>query len=109
MPLLSQENETYSQQVVGFFIYYAREMDITILSALNSIVESQAAPTENTLAHCNQLLDYLSWHAQVSIEYKTSGVKLWVHIDAAYFIAENHAVEYTGTYFYLIRQKTPFN
>ena len=44
-PPLSQENKTFFQQVIGVFIYYAREVDIKITTALNYIAESQANPT----------------------------------------------------------------
>ena len=57
-------------------------MDINILTALNSIAESQAAPTEKTLEHCIQLLDYLSWNPQSAIEYKASERQLLVYGDA---------------------------
>ena len=73
-PPLSPEKKTLIQQVVGVFLYYARAVDLTILTALNSIAESQANPTEKTLAHCNQLLNYLSFHPQAAIEYKASNM-----------------------------------
>ena len=54
-------------------------MDITIITALDWIAESQAAPNEKKLSHCNQWLDYLGWNLQAAIEYKASGMQLWVH------------------------------
>ena len=42
---------------------------------------------ENTLAHCNQLLNYPSCHPQAAIEYKASNIQLSVHGDAAYIVA----------------------
>ena len=86
--LLSQEKKTYVQQVIRVFLYYARAADLTILTALNSITESQASPTENNLSHCTQLIDYLSWNQQADIGYKRSDTKLCVHGDATYIVAE---------------------
>ena len=62
-------------------------MDITILAALNSITEYQAAPTEKMIAHCTQVLYYVSWDPQSAIIYKSIDVQPWVHGDAAYLVA----------------------
>ena len=57
----------YVQEVIGFFIYYSQVVYINIITAFNSIAESQASLTEKTLVHLTQLLDYISWHPQASI------------------------------------------
>ena len=87
-PLLSQEKKTYSQQFVGVFLYYTWAVDLTILTAFNSIVGSQAAPTKKTLYHCTQLIYDISWHPQVDIEYKSNGMQLWLHVEAEYLVSE---------------------
>ena len=45
-PVLSPEDKTYIQEVVGTFLYYARAVDCTMLAALGSIAAQQATPTK---------------------------------------------------------------
>ena len=45
-PFLDKKDKKFIQQVVGSFLYYARAVDMTILTALNAIASEQAAPTE---------------------------------------------------------------
>jgi hypothetical protein len=46
--LLSKENRTYIQEVIGTFIYYARYMDSSMLPELGMLATQQAMPTKNT-------------------------------------------------------------
>ena len=48
-PLLSQEKKTYVQQVIRVLLYCARAVELTIITALNLIEESQASPTKKIL------------------------------------------------------------
>jgi hypothetical protein len=98
-PLLSPADKTFVQQVVGVFLYYGRAVDLTILTALNSIAETQAAPTARTMQQCNQLLDYLSWHPNAEIEFVASDMQLWVHGDAAYLVAAKARSRIAGYFF----------
>ena len=52
LPLLSNKETKYVQQVFGIFLYYARTLDFTRLPALNTIGTQQAIPTQNTLKKC---------------------------------------------------------
>ncbi len=52
---LSKENQTKHatqavEEVIGTFLYYARCVDSTMLTALGSLATQQANPTSNTLA-----------------------------------------------------------
>jgi hypothetical protein len=47
--LLSKENKTYIQEVIGTFLYYARCMDSSMLPALRMLATQQATPTKNTM------------------------------------------------------------
>ena len=46
---LPKEMTRYVQSVTGTFLYYARALDYTMLTALNDIGTTQANPTEYTL------------------------------------------------------------
>ena len=55
-PALSAERKTRIQQIIGTFLYYARAVDPTMLTAINKIASQQANPTENVeLAALNLL------------------------------------------------------
>jgi hypothetical protein len=99
-PLLSQADKTFVQQVVGVFLYYGRALDLIILTALNSIAETQAPPTAPTMQQCTQLLDYLSWHPKnTEIEFVASDMQLWVHGDATYLVATKAHSRIAGYFF----------
>ena len=46
------------QQVTGVFLFYARAVDSTMLTALSAIASKQATPTENTMKKCKKILEY---------------------------------------------------
>jgi hypothetical protein len=45
-PAVGKENEKYIRGVVGSFLYYARAVDLTILTALSDIASEQSKRTE---------------------------------------------------------------
>jgi hypothetical protein len=47
--LLSKENKTYIQEVIGTFLYYARCVDSSMLPALGTLATQQAMPTKNMM------------------------------------------------------------
>ena len=48
-PPLSKADKKFVQEVVGVFLYYARAVDLTVLTALGSLAPEQASPTENKM------------------------------------------------------------
>jgi hypothetical protein len=83
-PPLSKEDKKYVQEVVGMFLYYARCVDSTILTALGSIATQQANPTKNTMIKVKQFLDYAFTHPDAIVTYQTSDIVLAAHSDASY-------------------------
>ena len=69
-PLLSPVGKNFIQEVTGTFLYYAREIDATMLPALGSIATQHAAPTENTMKLVKQFLDYAATHPNAIIMYR---------------------------------------
>ena len=49
-PALGKQQKTFVQEVIGVFLYYARAVDCTMLTALGSLATQQASPMETTLA-----------------------------------------------------------
>ena len=99
-PLLDKEDKKFIQQVVGSFLYYARAVDMTILTALNAIATEQAKPTKRTMERVHQFLDYMATHPKAVIRFRASDMILNVHSDASYLSAGN-ARSQAGRYFFL--------
>ncbi len=72
-PPLSKEDKKYVQEVAGTFLYYARCIDSTMLTALGSIATQQANPTKNTtLVKVKQFLDYALTHPDAIMIYQAA-------------------------------------
>jgi hypothetical protein len=99
-PRLNKAQKKCIQQIIGSFLYYAQAGDPTILMALSEIASQQAAPTENTVEHVNQFLDYMWTHPDAIIQYRASDMILNVHSDALYLSAPK-ACSRAGGYFFL--------
>jgi hypothetical protein len=78
--------------------------------ALSAIAAQQSAPTQETLVHVNQFLDYMWTHSNAKIRYRASDMILNVHSDASYLSAPK-ARSCEGHYFFLggIKQYTEQN
>jgi hypothetical protein len=83
-PHLNEVQKKHIQQIVSSFLYYVQTVDPNILMALSKIALQQVAPTENTMEHVNQFLDYKWTHPDVIIWYHASDMILNVHSDASY-------------------------
>jgi hypothetical protein len=94
----TQEKRT--QQIVGSFLYYVPAVDPTNLIALLEIALQQATPTENTMKHVNQFLDYMWTHPDAVIQFRASDMILNVHSDASYLSAPKDC-SHAGGYFFL--------
>jgi hypothetical protein len=84
------------QKVTGSVLYYAREVDPTILMPLNDITTEQTKATEKTQAATNQLLDYLAAHPDATIRYHAI---LHIHSDASYLSVSNARSRLGGLFF----------
>jgi hypothetical protein len=65
-------------------LYYAREVDPTVLMPLNAIATEQTKATLKTQAAADQLLDYLATQPDTAIRYHASDMILHIHSDASY-------------------------
>ena len=84
MPKLNKEDKQFIQEVTGTFLYYARCIDSTMLTALSALASEQSNPTEATMKKCKQFLDYAASQEDAVITYKASDMKLAIHSDASY-------------------------
>ena len=99
-PLLSKADNKFVQEVIGVFVYYARAVDLTMLSALGTLAAQQAAPTQNTMKNLHQFLDYVATHPDAIATYYTSDMVLAVHSDGSY-LSESNARSRAGGHFFM--------
>jgi hypothetical protein len=69
--------------VTGTFLFYARAVDPTMVTALSSIATEQANPIARTMEKCKQFLDYATMQDEEVITYRASDMKLAIHSDAS--------------------------
>eukprot|EP00804_Cyclotella_cryptica_P000684 CCRYP_014695-RE/>CCRYP_014695-RE protein AED:0.41 eAED:0.41 QI:0/-1/0/1/-1/1/1/0/259 len=91
---------TFVQEVIGVFLYYARAVDCTMLTALGSLATQQANLTMTTLAQVHQFLDYALSHPNAGVTYCASDMVLAAHSDASY-LTETNARSRAGGHFFL--------
>ena len=99
-PLLSEDDKTYIQQVVGVLLYYGRAVDLTLLVALSSIGSAQATPTATTMELIKIILNYAATNLDAILFYKKSDKVLAVHSDASY-LSEPKARSRVGGHFFM--------
>jgi hypothetical protein len=81
------------------FLYYARCVDSTMLTALGSISTQQANPTKNTMIKIKQSLDYAFTHPDAIVTYQASDMVLAAHSDASYLLEANAHGQAGGHFF----------
>ena len=101
-PPLDKDDKKFIQEVTGTFLYYARAIDSTMLTALSALASEQASPTQKTMEKCKQFLDYAASQPEAVVTYKTSDMKLAIHSDASY-LSEPKARSRAGGYFFLTK------
>ena len=85
-PLLQPKEIVYVQRVVGTFLFYARALDNTMLTALNDIGTQQALPTQKVREKLQQLMDYANTYKNVFVRFYASDMQLNVDTDAAFLV-----------------------
>ena len=97
--LLGKDGIKFVQSVVGTFLYYARAIDLIMLTALNEISAPQAIPTEATRQKCLRLLDYAATYQNAFICYHASDMILNIDSDAAYLVIPKAKSRIAGFFF----------
>eukprot|EP00804_Cyclotella_cryptica_P006269 CCRYP_010123-RA/>CCRYP_010123-RA protein AED:0.17 eAED:0.14 QI:0/0/0/1/1/1/4/0/941 len=97
---LGKHQKPFVQEVTGVFLYYARAVDCTMLTALGSLATQQANPTTTTLDRVYQFLDYALPHPNAGVTYPASDMILAAHGDASY-LSETNTHSRAGGHFFL--------
>jgi len=87
-------------EVCRKFLFYGRAVDSTVLTPISAIASQSANPTQETLAHTNQLLDYLATQEDAVLTYNRSEMIMAVHSDASY-LCEPKAKSRAGGHFFM--------
>jgi hypothetical protein len=83
-PKLDDKGIKRIQQIAGSILYYARAVDMTVLSALSTIAINQTKAKKRTMERCIQLLDYLASNQNAKVRFHASDMVLNIHSDASY-------------------------
>ncbi len=98
--LLSKENKTHVQEVIGTFLYYARCVDSSMLSALGTLTTQQATTTKNTMKKIKQFLNYASTNPNAVITYHASNMVIAWHSNA-WYLSKSNARSKAGGHFFM--------
>jgi hypothetical protein len=104
-PPLSKADKKFIMQVTGTFLFYARAVDATMLTALSALASEQAHPTEATMKKCKQFLDYAASQEEAVLTYRASDMILAIHSDASY-LSEPKARSRAGGHFFMAADET---
>ncbi len=74
---ISPAEKTWIQQVVGSLLFYARALDLSILSAVCQLSSHQSSPTQHDLSSAHHLLNYVSYHRNPPKAIHPSSMALW--------------------------------
>ena len=104
-PLLDAKGKKFIQQVCGKFLFLGRAVDAALLCPISAIASQSATPTEDTLEHTRQFLDYVATQEEAVLTYNASDMKLAAHSDASY-LSEPKARSRAGGHFFLSSDST---
>ena len=72
------------QSIVAALLFYGRAVDNKLLVSLSDLGQQQASATEATNDAITKLLNYVATYPSDGISYRSSGMVLSAHSDAAY-------------------------
>ena len=99
-PALSTSEKHTLQEIIGCLLYYARGIDITLLTAVNHIASLQSHATQNTMTAVQRLLAYCARYPNNSIRYHACDMILHIQSDASY-LSRHGARSVAGGIFYV--------
>lgn len=105
-PTLSAPDILMLQEIIGCLLYYARGIDITILTAVNHLASLQAHPTCNTMIAAQRLLAYCARYPNNSLRYHACDMVLYIQSDASY-LSRPGARSVAGGIFYVGNKDQP--
>jgi hypothetical protein len=92
-------SNAFNRSLVAFF-YYARAVDMTVLTALSMIAIEQTKTTEMTMNRRMQLLDYLASNQEAKVRLHASDMIMNIHSDVSY-LTKNGAQSRACRHFFM--------
>jgi hypothetical protein len=86
---------------MGTILYYAREVDPTLIMPINVLESEQTKATSGTAYKVIKLINYCTTHPKTKIRYHVSDMILNKHSDASY-LSEREAKSKSGGFFYMV-------
>jgi hypothetical protein len=99
-PLLGPTDIKHLQQVIGVLLYYARMLDNTLLTTLNTLGAQQSKGTQATMDALVIALNYAATHPEAEVKFTASDMILHISSDASYLSASEGRSR-LGGYFFL--------
>jgi hypothetical protein len=99
VPLTASE-KLEVQEIVGVFLFYARAVDPTMLTAINKIASRQAKPTSLIKKEVERFLQYANKWPESTMRVRASDMKLVCHSDGSY-LSESEARSRAGGIIFL--------
>ena len=97
-PIPVPEKTEFVQQFTGTYSHLARTVRYDLVPAVNSIAESQSAPTTQTLKDIDKLANYTARYPEAYLLFKATDMILRVHYDSS---LKPHARHKAGVVLYL--------
>ena len=88
------------QEIVGVFLFYARAVDPTMLTAINKIASRQSKATSLIRKEVDRFLQYASKYPDATMRVRASNMKLVAHSDGSY-LSESEARSRAGGILFL--------
>lgn len=105
-PPLSTADTLRAQQIIGVFLYYARAVDPTMLTAVNAIGSDIATGTTALLPAIDRLLAYAASYPNNELVFTACDMVLHIQSDASY-LSRSGSRSVAGGYFYLGHRDMP--
>jgi len=105
-PSLDKAGILRLQEIIGVFLFYARAIDGTMLTAVTKLSSSQAHATEAVRDSCNHFLDYAATYPNAELVFHASDMILMVQSDCS-FLSERNSRSRIGGIHYLTSSANP--
>ena len=109
LQLVSEEQKTYIQAVVGVFLFYSRAVDPTMLTTINKISSDQSHPTQTTMRAVERFLGYAKRYPNSHIRISESNMQMQVQSDASYLSESNARSRAGGVLYFGLRSDGSIN
>ena len=108
-PPLETKEKRFIQQVCGKLLFLGRAVDRTLLCPVSAIASQSTMPTEDTMIHTQQLLEYIATQEDAVLTYNASEMKLAVHSNASYTSKPKARSRAGGHFFISSDSEVPHN